>query len=121
MKPPKTHAGNTWTKARFFSFIRSALRRTFIRWPPNYAARKLARRPYTGKNKLQKWEYQCAHCRKWHLGKNTQIDHIVPCGSLQSFDDLPGFTKRLLCEADGLQLLCKPCHKKVTDEQRKHK
>ena len=119
MKPPKTEAGGTWTAARKWSFIRSALRRAFVRWPPNYQARKLYRRAYKGPNKLQKWEFQCALCRKWTMGKNTQLDHIVPAGSLRAYSDLPAFCERLFCEAQGLRVLCKKCHKEITQAQRK--
>jgi 5-methylcytosine-specific restriction endonuclease McrA len=115
---PKTHANGTWTTPRFFSFIRSALRRAFTRWPANYAARNDARRPYYGPNAKQKWEYKCAICNDWFAAKETQLDHRIPCGSLRDFADLPGFTERLFCEKDGLRVLCKQCHKQVTKEQR---
>ena len=118
LKPQKTHAGCTWTTPRFFAFIRSALRRAYTRWPPVYAARKAARKPYSGPNVRQKWQFQCCACSLWFMQKETQVDHIVSCGSLRNFDDLPGFTERLLCEASGLQITCKPCHQKKTNEER---
>lgn len=121
MKSPKTEAGLLWTKSRKFSFIRSALRRAFTRWPPNYQARKLAQQPYVGSNKLQRWTYRCAICSHWFMGKETQIDHVVPAGSLRDYSDLPGFVARLFCEADKLRVVCRPCHHKITQEQRKSK
>jgi hypothetical protein len=51
------------------------------------------------------------------MQKETQVDHIVECGSLRRFEDLPGFTERLFCEKEGLQILCRRCH----GEKRKHK
>ena len=101
----------TWTEAQFFAFIRSALRSACVRWPPRSETLKAARRRYNGPNKRQKWEYQCAICMGWHKGTNVQVDHITPCGELQSFYDLGGFAARLFCEVDGLRVLCKPCHK----------
>lgn len=111
-----SRAGGLWTEARYWSFIRSALRRTFVRWPPNYQARNAARRPYKGPLKQQKWEYECAMCKGWFPMKATQLDHINPCGPLKSLNDISGFVSRLFCEADGLRILCKPCHHTVTQD-----
>ena len=55
------------------------------------------------------------------MQKETQVDHIVSCGSLRSFEDLPGFTERLLCETSGLQVVCKKCHQKKTNEEREQR
>jgi len=55
------------------------------------------------------------------MQKETQVDHIVSCGSLRSFEDLPGFTERLLCEASGLQIVCKACHQAKTNEEREQR
>ena len=108
---PRTRAGNTWTEAAFWGFLRSGLRRMSLRWPPRKQAELAARRPYDGPNKRQKWEYQCAQCGDWYMGKEIEVDHIVPCGTLKTFDDLPGFCERLFCEEDKFQVLCKvKCH-----------
>jgi hypothetical protein len=115
-KPIKSRAGGLWTESRYWAFIRSTLRRAFIRWPANYHARAEARRPYCGTVRNQKWEYKCAICEGWFQMKQTQLDHIVPCGSLKSYEDIGGFCQRLFCEKDGLRVLCKPCHVKVTNE-----
>ena len=117
-KPELTRAGRQWTEARYWSFLRSALRRAFVRWPPNYQARNAGRRPYVGPLKQQKWEYECAICHQWFQQRQTQLDHVNPCGQLRSTSDLPGFVERLFCEKDGLRVLCKPCHKEVTDAAR---
>jgi len=53
--------------------------------------------------------------------KATQLDHINPCGQLRSLNDVSGFVERLFCEADGLRILCKPCHLSVTKEERAKK
>ena len=103
-----------WTRARYFSFIRSALRRASVKWPPIHEARKRARRAYKGPDKRRKWEYQCEKCGRWFDGKGTQVDHIVPAGTLRGYDDLPGFVERLFCESDRLRVLCLACHKKLT-------
>ena len=100
-----------WTEARFWGFIRTGLRHMSHRWPPIVRlAPDAARRKYRGGNKRQKWEYQCAACGAWSKRTEVQVDHIVPCGSLKSIDDLTGFVERLFVEVDGLQVLCKDCH-----------
>jgi 5-methylcytosine-specific restriction endonuclease McrA len=70
----------------------------------------MARRPYKGKNKLQKWEFLCAECQEWFMAKNTQVHHKIECGTLKNFNDIAGFTERLLCPAEDLMVLCKKCH-----------
>ena len=119
-KTEKCDVYDQWTKSRFFSFIRSALRRSYSRWPPKFEVMKEARREYKGPGR-QKYEYQCAECKKWFPQKQVQVDHIVPAGSLRDWDDLVEFTQKLLCGKDGLQVLCKECHAKKTALERKQK
>jgi hypothetical protein len=59
-------------------------------------------------------------CKRWFPEKETQLDHIVECGSLREFSDLPGFVERLFCESDGFQVLCKGCHNKKTHKKESH-
>lgn len=110
----KTRANKTWTEARFFSFIRSALRRAWSRYPIRFMALDAASRPYVGTDKRRKKEYQCAVCRAWFMQKEVEVDHIIPCGSLKNFRDLSGFAKRLFCELKDVRVVCKPCHKGIT-------
>jgi len=108
---PRTRAGGEMTEARFFAFLRSGLRQMSRRWPPLVRHAMVAvRRKNESDNKRLKWEFQCATCRAWRPAKQVEVDHIVPCGSLKSFDDLRGFTERLFCEAEGLRVLCNVCH-----------
>ena len=111
---PKCRANNQWTEAKFWGWLRSGLRRQSTRWPPIYEARRKARRAYKGPNPRQKWEFACAQCGGWFGQKETQVDHVVECGSLRAFEDLPGFAQRLFVEADGLRVVCKRCHGKKT-------
>ena len=105
-----TRNSGEWTEARFWTFIRSGLRRLSMRWQPKIEAKNAARRPNQGSNKRAKWQYQCASCKLWFYGKETQVDHIKPVGTLQRAEDLPLFVERLFCEANGLQVLCTGCH-----------
>jgi len=119
MAVQKTRGGGKYTESGFFSFIRSGLRSKYMRWPPRYEVLRAARRPSKDKsNPRLKWQFKCAICKKWKAQKEVEVDHKIPCGSLRSFEDLPGFCSRLFCEADGLRVLCKTCHLKITQEAR---
>ena len=115
---PRTHAGKTWTKARYFQFIRSALRQAFMRYPVKQQVKQANRRAVTGKR--HKFEYLCAGCGEWFKDKEVEVDHKIPAGSLNDFSDLPGFVERLYCEPEDMQILCKnKCHKEKTAQERK--
>jgi len=117
-KVEKTRAGGTWSEAKYFGFLRSGLRRMSARWPVKYQVMEEARRKYKGPDKRTKWEYQCNSCKGWFKTKDVQVDHIVPAGSLKTFDDLPRFVSTLFCEKENLQVLCTTCHNKKTQEER---
>lgn len=110
-----------WTKARFFSFVRSALRQAWSRYPPKYQALELASRPYVGPDRRQKKEFKCAVCDQWHKRSNVEVDHIYAAGSLREYTDLPAFVERLFTSVDRLRVLCIPCHKTITQEEKKKK
>jgi len=115
---PRTRAGNEWTEAAFWAFIRSGLRGMSQRWPPLVRlAINRVRRKSQSENKRLKWEFQCEACNGWYSRKLVQVDHIVPCGTLKSFADLSSFAERLFCESDGLRVLCVTCHEKRKTEQ----
>lgn len=117
---PRTRNLKTETESGHMGNIRSALRRMSRFWKPALKALDLAERPYVGPNKRQKYEYKCAVCLKWYIRKSVQINHIVPCGTLTKYSDVPGFLERLFCEdVQGYSILCTECHKAETKEQRK--
>lgn len=113
-KTPPCPVYEDWTTAKFWAFIRSGLRSKAQRWPPRYEVLAGAKRKYEGDNKRQKFEYLCSLCNRYHPQKDIEVDHIIPCGALSSFDDLPGFVERMFCGKDGLRVVCKPCHQVVT-------
>lgn len=121
MTTKRTKAGGNWTSARYFSFIRSALRRAFVKYPVRYQVLQNARRAYQGSDKRTKWEYECNACKEWFKTKDVQVDHVEECGSLKKYGDLSKFVKTLFCGEDNLQVLCKPCHKIKTAEARAKK
>lgn len=127
-KVPRTRNNNTLTEAAFWGFIRSTLRNASRWWKPIAQCKADSKRAYKGTKKLQKWEYQCNHCKDWFMEKEIAVDHKIEAGSLTCGDDLKGFVERLFVEVDGLQILCnkrldgkESCHKKKTDAFMKSK
>ena len=114
----KNKAGDIWTTPRYFSFIRSMLRRGFTKYPVKYQVKNSASRPYKGSDKRRKKEYKCNVCKGWFADKDVAVDHIKPCGSLKSYEDLPAFVSTLFCEEDNLQVICSACHSVKTQEER---
>lgn len=114
---PKVRNGNTWTEARFQSFIRGNLRRTTMRWGPIASCLKRAR--------VARNEYLCASCKRvvpstikldGRRTKYIHVDHIEPIIDPNvGFVDWDTYIERLFCEADNLQCLCGDCHKIKTD------
>lgn len=119
----KPHNNGQWSKARFNSFIKSTLRRATVRWGPIQTVKKKAR--------VKRGWYFCAGCKTKvpsslppdkKGGKripNVFVDHINPI-----IDPSMGFVNwdivisRMFCEEDGLQLLCKACHDKKTNDEK---
>ena len=102
-KPPFDHS-------KVLSWLRSALRSASRRYPPVFEALDRAKRPYKGSNPRQKVCYLCAQCKEEFNGKQVAVDHIIPAGSLSTWDDVMPFVKRLFCSVEGLQVLCHTCH-----------
>lgn len=120
-KPPKNPCAlyPGWSEAVFWQFIRSGLRSKSSRWPPKYECLADARRDSQSLNKRLKYEYQCNKCKGWFKQADVAVDHIVPVGTLKSYEDLPGFVERLYCSKEGYQVLCDGCHTIKTNEERK--
>ncbi len=104
-----------WTKAKFTAWMKNILRRGSYRWPPRYEALKAA--------KVERGVYMCrGYKKRAHrvAYRDIQIDHIMPV-----VDPATGHTtwdkyiNRLYCEVSNLQVLCKPCHKLKSKEERK--
>jgi len=119
---PRTRNANTLTDAAFFGSLRSALRRHYRFWKPAALALEAASRPTQSANKRLKKEYQCADCKEWFKRDDVEKDHIIPCGSLRSLDDVASFIERLTPEDPAaFQILCKPHHLKKGAEDRAQK
>lgn len=119
--PPFVHYPE-WSDSRFWSFIRSALRAAWSRYPVKWKVLDKAKRAYKGTNKNQKYEYQCAECKEWFKAKEVSVDHIIPAGTLKCYADLPTFVEKLFVAEQDLQVLCtKKCHAKKSLEERRNK
>lgn len=116
---PRPYNGGEWTESRFRYFIKGALRKA--QWPQKYAAIKEAFvkhgiNPETGRKcKL----HRCEECRGLFPQNGVQADHIVPVVGAEGFVSWDDYIKRLFCEKDGFRVLCKSCHKRVTDLENK--
>ncbi len=118
------------TNAAFFGKIRSMLRKEWRCSQPYRDATKRAKKPYIGPGR-RRFSIACEQCKtEYAIGERIQvesakkdkmkdvlaynIDHKIDAGSLKSFDDLSGFTERLFCPPEDLQILCYHCHREKT-------
>ena len=115
----KPRCGGRLTEAGYWGLLRGALRRQSMYWKVRGDCLDAAKVPYTGDNKRRRVSFVCAICKERFKRDDVQVDHIVPAGSLKTYDDVKGFVERLLCEIDNLQVLCKPCHNVKTKEEKK--
>lgn len=103
-----------WTEGRKKAFIISVLRSGTRRWPPKYQAKDLAKtekkiNPKSGK---MAQHYRCASCKEEFTSTNVEVDHIVPVIPPSiGFTTWDNFINALFCDNDNLQVLCIPCHK----------
>ena len=110
----KPYCNGQWTKARFRSFIISALRRASCRWAPKYTARKAAR--------IARNAYRCAACAKVVPNKEVAVDHIRPVvDPSRGFTTWDDYIARMFVEADGYQVICKSCHLTKTQAERQQR
>lgn len=117
----KERNGGEWTEARFRSFVTSALRAASRRWPPKYKALKEAfvGRKVNTKTGKQAMHYECAECSEHFVATDVQVDHIHPVvDPKKGFTTWDNFIERMFCEIKNLQVLCKPCHKIKTDQEK---
>jgi 5-methylcytosine-specific restriction endonuclease McrA len=107
---PRPRNGGTWTEAKYWGHLRSAIRQAFRWWAPAKQALAAAK---TGSL------YLCAGCQRLYHRKQVEVDHVRPCGRLRSLEDLPGFVGRMTPEDPGaFQVLCESCHQAKTDADR---
>lgn len=115
MKAPKTRNSGTWTESRYNSFIKSFLRKASMRWGPINKVKKAAW--------VERGKYLCADCKEvvpltLNKKKNVYVDHIEPVvDPVTGFVDWNTYIERLLCEEENLQVLCKRCHDRKSEQE----
>ena len=108
------YCNNEWSKSRFESFIKSALRSASNRWAPKYKTKQNAR--------IARNTYVCSQCQKKVGNRGIKIDHINPVVSVETgFVNWDTYIARLFVELDGFQALCKDCHDKKTSAENKQR
>lgn len=120
------HNGGQWTRARFISFVKSALRSASRRWGPKNEVKRKAR--------VARGMYRCAgynslpHIVPASLKKgskrenNVFVDHIKPIVDPSTgFTTWDDFINGLFCEEENLQVLCLECHARKTLDEKESK
>ncbi len=111
----RPYADGQWTKARFISFVKSALRGA--RWPCKYECIKKAYvkdgvNPKTGKKcKL----HLCPQCGEMLPQSSMQADHVIDVVGPEGFVDWNTYIERLFVDSNGFTAICKDCHKRITN------
>lgn len=100
-------------------YRRQQYRRMWLLDPYRSDALEAAKVPYKGSDKRRKWQWICSICKEGFKREEVQVDHVIACGSYLKDEDEPGHRERLL--NGELQVLCKPCHQKKTNEERKRR
>ena len=120
----RTRNMGTMTEAEWWTRLRSALRKQSTYSKVAKECLKRAR--------VTKGLSRCASCLqtvpnyvdgldrdgKHRRVKNIFADHIIPCGSFKSYDEMGAFAERLFLEdPDDFQALCTECHQVKTNEE----
>jgi 5-methylcytosine-specific restriction endonuclease McrA len=106
--------------------VKGAIRRSFVRSPVIQGILKKHRKEETEykkdgtPSKRKAVYYQCNKCKEWYRKKYISVDHIDPVIPVdKGFTSWDDFVERLFVSEDRLQVLCKTCHNKKTQEERK--
>lgn len=119
--PERKYNNGQWTKARFNSFVKSALRSASRRWPAKYECLNEAyvSTQVNSKTGRQAKHFRCNECKNLFPSKDVQVDHIEsiidPTVGFISWDET---VNRLFCEKENLQVLCKDCHTVKTNAEK---
>lgn len=109
-----------WTEGRLKSFITSALRGAFRRYPNKYECLKSAFvcKKINVKTNRMSAHYKCAKCLEDFPTSEVQVDHVLPIvDPKKGFISWDEFIKNLFCPIENLQVLCKPCHSVKTKKE----
>lgn len=109
----------------------SALRRSFRNYPAFKEVLDDAKTEYFIKSKhgkdLRRVQFECNGCKESFKRTEVNVDHIepvIPLEGLPGTEEHPDFNiyiERLFCSKSNLQILCKTCHKKKSNEEKKQR
>lgn len=111
-----------WTEGRIRAFIVSVLRSGTRRWPPKYETLNEAKteKKINSKTGRMAQHYLCTKCKKEFTSKDVQVDHVEPVvDPKQGFTSWDNYIERLFCPKENLQVLCKTCHSKKSEKEKK--
>ena len=92
------------------AYAKKVVRRYWNRTPMASIAKQTAKKAVG--------RYECALCKGLFRDSEIEIDHISPViDPSVGYVDLETWTRRLLCDENNLQCLCKVCHSKKTSEE----
>ncbi len=102
-----------------YEFVANQLRRGH--WEPIARAKLMSRtkraiNPTSGR---LAWFHRCSTthgfgCGQEFVAAGVQVDHVKPVVPVTGRTSIQELAERTLCDADGLQVLCKGCHGKKT-------
>ena len=119
----KPRNGGEWTEARYRSFVKSALRSASQRWPPKFHSLNEActvAKINVKTGRMAK-HYKCNQCKNDFPAKEVEVNHILPVVPTSGFTTWDEVIERMFCEKEGLEVVCKPCHKAITKEENKER
>jgi 5-methylcytosine-specific restriction endonuclease McrA len=61
--------------------------------------------------------YECNLCKGHFPAKDVEVNHILPVVPIEGFTSWDVIIERMFCEKDGLEVVCKPCHKTITKQE----
>lgn len=111
-----------WTESRYKNFIISCLRGGMRRFPNKYQSLNNACVGKLLNNKTGRISkhYKCASCGNNFPSSFVQVDHIHPVRENKNWD-WNEFITKLFCPVEGLQVLCKDCHKEKSNDERRQR
>ena len=105
------------SQSAFFAFLRGQLRRSWTHYPISRKFKDgLCRTNRNGGR--AKFVGDCAICNATLAKSHLQIDHVIPAGSIVSWETAGQFLKGLFTTSDNMRLVCKPCHHTITQMER---
>jgi hypothetical protein len=93
------------------AWICHALRRASYKWPGRYAAKVRSR--------VERGRYKCDRCGEIKRDQEVELDHRNPVVDPErGFVDWNEYISRLFIGESGWDVLCVPCHKLKTAEEK---